>query len=156
MVHGRWFPMNEDLSIPLSIRQAVFHRGQDDLDPMAQQVAVFDGDEAVGSARLWWADGAFHLGDVAVLEAQRGRGFGDLLVRLLLFKALTHNAGMVCLETPRETEAFFAKYGFAADEAAGELVPMRIRGEDIHLSHCGGNCAGCDHQTEECIPKALR
>lgn len=33
--------------------------------------------------------GAFWLGDVGVLSDFRGMGYGDLLVRLLLFKALS-------------------------------------------------------------------
>lgn len=156
MVHGRWFQTNEDLLVPLSIRQSVFGRGLDATDAQARQVVVYSSDVPVGTARLWWQDGAFWLGDVAVTEEQRGKGYGDLLVRLLLFKALTHSAGEVRLMTPKATQAFFARYGFVADEADGDLIPMHIKGEDIHLSHCGGNCDGCPNQTEACIPKALR
>lgn len=156
MVQGRWFPMGSDIALPLSVREAVFGRGEDALDEMAQQVIVHDDGRAVGSARLWWADGAFRLGDVGVLEGERGRGFGDLLVRLLLFKALTHSAAVIRLECPPEVEGFFAKYGFLRDGQTGNTVQMYILGENVQLSHCGGNCAECNHQSEECIPKALR
>ena len=87
MVQGRWYPVGSNIELPLSIRRAVLGRGRDALDDQAQQVIVFREDRAVGSARLWWQDGAFRMGDVAVLPEERGRGFGDLLVRLLLFKA---------------------------------------------------------------------
>jgi hypothetical protein len=33
---------------------------------------------------------------------------------------------------------------------------MHILGENVQLSHCGGNCANCQNRSEECIPKALR
>ena len=156
MVQGRWFPMGSDISRPMQIRQQVFGRGQDLLDNESQQVLVFREEEPVGCARLWWKDGAFHLGDVGVVEPERNKGFGDLLVRLCLFKALTHNASLICLETPKETEGFFAKYGFAPEGEDDGLVRMQIRGENVQLSHCGGNCEGCDHRSPECTPKALR
>ena len=157
MVQGKWFPMGSDIAVPLSVRQRVFGRGADALDNMAQQVVVYESDVPVASARLWWADGAFRLGDVAVLEDKRDRGFGDLLVRLLLYKSLTHSAEIIRLETPTETESFFAQYGFVTDgETENGLKQMFIRGEDVQLSHCGGNCAECGHQSAECLPKALR
>lgn len=152
MVQGKWFPVGADLSEPLSLRKEVFGRDQDGVDAVAQQTVVYRDGKAVGAARLWWADGAFVLGDVGVLESERGKGFGDLLVRLSLFKALSHNAQRVTLTAPESVRPFFAKYGFVL----GEDGRMEIRGEDVKLSHCGGNCAGCDHPSPECAPKALR
>ncbi len=156
MVQGRWYVMGSDIALPLSLRRRVFGRGADELDAASQQVVVFEGDDAVGAARLWWADGAFRLGDVGVVEEKRGRGYGDLLVRLLLFKALTHSASVIALETPKDAEAFFAQYGFENRGEENGLVQMAIRGADVQLSHCGGNCAECGHRSPECVPKALR
>ena len=157
MVQGRWFPMGSDISVPLSLRQSVFGRGADALDGQSQHVVVFETEDSpVGAARLWWADGAFQLGDIGVLESKRGKGYGDLLVRLLLFKALTHNASLIALKTPKETEAFFAQYGFVSGGEEDGMIAMSIRGEDVQLSHCGGNCAECGHRGPECVPKALR
>lgn len=156
MVQGRWFPIGGDLTEPLSVREAVFGRGRDSLDDMAWQVVVYREGRAVGSARLWWQDDAFRLGDVGVLPQERGRGYGDLLVRLLLFKALTHNAVRVGLVAPQEVQPFFAKYGFQPGDPVADGRWMSIRGEDVRLSHCGGQCERCDHPSEECLPKALR
>ena len=156
MVQGRWFPCGSDLALPLSLRQSVFGRGQDATDAIAQLVVVFPGGVPVAAARLWWQDGAFVIGDLGVLPDRRGRGFGDLLVRLTLFKALTHSAEIIRLECDAQTEAFFARYGFAASGRQNGLTQMSIRGENVQLSHCGGNCAGCDHPSAECVPKALR
>lgn len=156
MVQGKWFPMGSDIALPLSLRRAVFDRGEDALDAHAWQVIVYDEEQPVGAARLWWDTDAFRLGDVGVLEAFRGRGFGDLLVRLLLFKALTHSAALIRLVAPEAAVPFFARYGFAAEQTQNGMTAMSIRGEDIQLSHCGGRCEGCDHRTDECTPKALR
>jgi predicted N-acetyltransferase YhbS len=150
MVKGKWFPQGHDLSVPLALRQAVFARSRDALDDMAQQVVVYDGSTPVGAARLWWADGAFHLGDVGVLPSARGRGFGDLLTRLALFKAMTHHAARVELVAPEEIAPFFTRYGFLPADTpsqdtlpAGGYVPMAIDGQAIALSHCGKDCAAC-------------
>lgn len=150
MVKGKWFAQGSDITVPLGIRQAVFAREQDALDGIAQQVVVYDGETPVGAARLWWAEGAFHIGEVGVLEASRGQGFGDLLTRLLLFKALTHHATRVELSAPWNVAPFFMRYGFVTETATPEgvtHVPMWIRGEDIALSHCqnqcGGSCEDC-------------
>ena len=156
MVQGKWFPMGSDISEALSIRQAVFAQGEDAFDPLAQQVVVYRAGKPVGSARLYWADGAFRLDRLGVLEEERNKGYGDLLIRLLLFKALTHSAPVITLDTPAETRAFFAKYGFQDDGEQDGLTRMHILGENVQLSHCGGNCANCQNRSEECIPKALR
>ena len=136
MVQGKWYPMGADIAVPIAIRQAVFGRGRDELDNQAQQVVVFDGDTPVGSARLWWRDGAFWLGDVGVLPSMRRRGFGDLLVRLLLFKALSHSAREIRLTADRDAADFFARYGFEPDGP-----DMHLKAEHVKLSHCGG-CKG--------------
>lgn len=158
MVQGKWFSMGSDISQPLEIRMAVFGRGTDALDAAAWQVVVYDGDMPVGAARLWWQDGAFCLGDVGVLSGLRGKGYGDLLVRLLLFKALTHNANVIALTAPVAVAPFFAQYGFETQPSETEngCVRMTILGQNVQLSHCGGNCEGCDHRSPECTPKALR
>lgn len=156
MVQGTWFPTGSDISEALAVRKAVFGTEADPLDAIAQQVVVYREGKPVGSARLWWADGAFRLDRLGVLPDERNKGYGDLLIRLLLFKALTHSAGTIALHTPEDTRGFFAKYGFVADGEENGLVAMHILGDDVHLSHCGGNCASCQNRSEECVPKALR
>ena len=59
-------------------------------------------------------------------------------------------------DTPADTLPFFAKYGFEDDGETNGLHAMHILGENVQLSHCGGNCATCHSRSEECIPKALR
>jgi predicted acetyltransferase len=49
------------------------------------------------------------MGDVGVLPAERGKGYGDLLVRLVLYKAVSHAAAFVYLECPRALEQFYAR-----------------------------------------------
>ncbi len=157
MVRGKWFPMGEEIDIPLQIRQAVFQKGKDAIDDSAQQVVVYDADEPVGAARLSWQDGAFVIDQLGVLSHCKGKGFGDLLIRLVLFKALVHGATKIVLTSDASSANFFEKYGFTADETLADgNIAMHIMAENVQLSHCGGNCAGCQNQTEACMPKAMR
>ena len=148
MVKGKWFPQGADIAAPLSLRKSVFARERDALDDIAQQVVVYREDTPVGAARLWWEAGAFHLGDVGVLTDCRGKGYGDLLVRLALFKALTHNASIIRLTTPENAFHFFSRYGFVPEHSlqGGEThIEMLLRAEDASLGSCGSadGCSGC-------------
>lgn len=152
MVKGKWFSQGSNILPALQVREAVFSRGRDALDDMAQQVVVYQAGSPVGAARLWWAEGAFHLGEVGVLPAQRGKGYGDLLIRLLLFKALAHHATEIQLCCTQAIAPFFTRYGFTVkEEASGEAASlcMHLAAEDVHLSGCTGtegctrNCAKC-------------
>ncbi len=143
MIQGRWFQTGADITLALELRTAVFGRGRDELDDMCQQVVVFDENgAAVGSARLGYDSGAFRLRDVGVLETERGKGYGDLLVRLLIFKALTHEARLISLTCSAELVPFFERYGFEASSDGAE-ADMLVSADKVSLSHCSGHCAGC-------------
>ena len=139
MIEGKWFAQGSDLAVPLAIRQTVFGRAQDALDASAQQVVVYRTGIPVGTARLWWQDGSFWAGDIAVLPDERGKGYGDLLVRLLMYKAVTHNARHLLLACPTSLSAFFARYGFQPLQQ-GDPMTMEL---DTDTLSVGG--AGCDN-----------
>lgn len=145
MIRSRWFPQGSDIAAPLAIRRDIFGRERDRLDEEAQQVVVYENDLPVAAARLWWAADSFHLGEVGVLAEKRGKGYGDLLVRLALYKALLHHARLVRLAATEDTEAFFARFGFQS-EGKGPSVPMSLRSEDIklrgHKKAGGEDCPG--------------
>ena len=84
MVQGKWFPVGSDISEAISIRERVFGTAADGLDAAAQQVVVYREGLPVGSARLWWADGAFRLGALGVLAEERGKGYGRQLTEALM------------------------------------------------------------------------
>ena len=133
MVEGKWFSQGADIAQPLAIRQAVIGIGRDALDAEAQQVVVYREGEPVGTARLWWQEGSFWLGDLCVLPQARGQGYGDLLTRLLLYKAMTHQARSVRLRCPAALTPFFARYGFHA-QSENDPAEMLLLAEDLRLS----------------------
>lgn len=136
MVEGKWFAQGADIAQPLAIRQAALGLSRDALDDEAQQVVVYREEEPVGTARLWWQDGSFRLGGLCVLPQSRGQGYGDLLVRLLLYKAMTHHARSVRLLCPAALTPFFARYGFRA-QSEDDPAEMLLLAENLSLS-CHG------------------
>ena len=136
MIQGKWFPQGADLSDALSVRQAVFARGLDDLDAEAHNAVVYLDGVPAAAGRIWWQDGSFWLGEIGVMPACRGKRLGDLALRLLLFKAQSHYAREVRLRTPPETEGFFSRLGFREDFRHGNLVEMLLPGDEIDLDTC--------------------
>ena len=138
MVQGKWFAPGEDLSSGvLPVRSAVFGRGGDSLDPLSWNVLVYQDGVPAASGRIWWEDDAYWLGDIGVLEAYRGQKLGDLVLRLLLFKAQGHSAREVRLSCPPGVTGFFARLGLREEEGGmPEAVPMSIQGNQIDLDSC--------------------
>ena len=130
MVPGQWFAPGEDLTAGVvPVREAVFSRGADDLDALSWNALVYQDGVPAASGRIWWEDGAFRLGEIGVLESFRGQRLGDLVLRLLLFKAQSHAAKEVRLRSPRDVAGFFARLGRkeeSVDDAG--LVEMMIPG----------------------------
>ena len=138
MIQGKWFAPGADLTASvLPVRTAVFGRGADPLDTESWNVLVYQDSVPAATGRLWWRDGAFWMGDIGVLEAFRSRGLGDLVLRLLLYKAQNHAAREVRLRCPRDLTGFFARLGLqelpSEDSAHVEMI---ISGEAIDLDTC--------------------
>ncbi len=137
MIEGKWFAPGAEIPEAAAIRGAVFGRGQDALDQESWNVVVYLDGAPVATGRLWWRDGAFFLGDVAVVPEARGKRLGDLTLRLLLFKAQSHAARLMWLVTPTGTAAFFARLGFKPEgEPENDFLRMGLRGDELCLDTC--------------------
>ena len=137
MVQGKWFAPGEDISPLISVRESVFARGADDLDPLSWNALIYEDGVPCAAGRIWYRDGAYGLGDIGVLESYRGQRLGDLVLRLLLFKAQSHAAKEVRLQSPRDVAGFFARLGLKEESVSPSgLVEMMISGGDIDLDTC--------------------
>ncbi len=147
MIQGKWFPQGSDLTEVLQIRKAVFGRSGDSIDSGAQSALVYQDDVPAATGRIWWQDGAFRLGDLGVLEGFRRQRLGDLVLRLLLYKAQSHAAREVRLECPRDVTGFFSRLGLKEESSSGDAVEMMIPGDLIDLDTCK-NCpkASCPNR----------
>ena len=140
MIQGKWFAPGEDLSGEvLPVRMEVFGRPCGKTDPDGWNALVYLDGRPAASGRIWWQEDAFWLGEIGVIPELRGRRLGDLVLRLLLFKAQSHSAREVCLRCPESTEGFFARLGFRPVDREGETVGMMIPGNEISLDSCA-NC----------------
>ncbi|MGB1234637.1 MAG: GNAT family N-acetyltransferase [Planktomarina sp.] len=78
----------DDIAACQSIRRIVFIEGQnvpvaeevDGKDGEASHIIAYDGDKAVGTARVLGYGTTAKIGRVAVLEANRGKGIGAALI----------------------------------------------------------------------------
>lgn len=140
MIQGKWFAPGTDLSVLLPVRSAVFGRGADDLDAFSWNVLVYEDSVPAATGRIWWEDGIYWLGGIAVLEDRRRRKLGDLVLRLLLYKALNHAAREVRLRCPREITGFFSRLGLReVPSEDADTAEMMIPGDLIDLDTCK-NC----------------
>ena len=121
MVQGKWFAPGEDISPLITVRESVFSRGADDLDPLSWNALIYEDGVPCAAGRIWYRDGAYWLGDIGVL---------------LLFKAQSHAASEVRLRCPAGTEGFFARLGFTACSAVSGETEMMIPGDRIDLDTC--------------------
>ena len=140
MIQGKWFAPGEDLSAEvLPVRAEIFGVSGPATDPEGWNTVVFMDGVPAASGRIWWADGSFRLGEIGVIPSLRGRRLGDLVLRLLLFKAQSHFAREVRLTCQEDTEGFFARLGFRPVSRMEGSVEMMIPGDEIELDSCK-NC----------------
>ena len=140
MIQGKWFAPGEDLVAEvLPLRREIFGIAGSPTDPEGWNTLVYMDGQPAASGRIWWSEDAFWLGEIGVLPALRGRRLGDLVLRLLLFKAQTHSAREIRLRCPEDKEGFFARLGFRPVRQESGFVEMMIRGEDVSLDSCA-NC----------------
>jgi GNAT superfamily N-acetyltransferase len=92
---------------------------------------VYAGDEQVGFARVITDRATFaYLGDVFVVEAHRGRGLAERLMRVILAHPDLQGLRRFLLGT-RDAHALYAKVGFA--RVAQPQIWMEISQLDIYF-----------------------
>ena len=168
MIRGKFLTSQDDVRAVMDIRRRVFVDEQgysadteiDGFDKMAVYALAYDeNDRPAGTGRLIINDESrFQIGRVCVLKEARGQGLGDLVVRMLLYRALELGAGEIWLGAQLPAVGFYAHYGF---QPIGEIyddegVPhrwMRAKAEEVNLEgSCGGHsrCAGCAGDCSAC------
>jgi len=138
MVEGKWLAPGQEISSALYIREAVLGQSADKWDKESWNALVFSDSIPVTTGRIRYFEGEFLLENICVLPAYQHQGFGDVLTRLLLFKAQQHGARHVRLFCAEESRGYFKKFGFT-EEADGSLY---LSGTDICLDNCR-NCGKC-------------
>ncbi len=148
---------NEKSADAIKLRAQIpeFAAASDAHDSMAIYALVYDeGEQLSGAGRLYIDDDShFRIDLVGVVPKKRGQYMGDLMARMLLYRAQELNAPSVYLTAPENVIRFFARYGFVAVARHDGLVDMKVDAPDIRLegscsrgkgAPCSGNCAECE------------
>ncbi len=141
MVTGKLLAGNGDLAEVMNIRVKVFTEElgcpapeQDEYDARAVHALLYDDDhDPAATGRLYIDDeGYWRLSRIAVRKEKRGQQLGDLVMRMLLDKAIGVGAQQFKLSTPESAVGFCALYGFAkAEQQNGADVEMEATVESI-------------------------
>lgn len=119
MITGKWIPEEGDLTEVNRIRAEVFadspalvaHGARPDAFCMYALVCTEKGDPAAAGAALF--DGTtYSIAGLGVRKAERGNGYGDFLLRMLLDRAGASLAQKVFCDAPSGTEGFFSRLDF--------------------------------------------
>jgi len=157
MISGKWIPPGGDITVPLNVRNAVFaveqgydpEQDEDEHDALSWHVLLYDGNAPMATGRIFYEGGGYRVGRICVLKSHRGLHLGDLIMRLLLYKAKAHHAPRVTLGAQEDKVGFYARYGFTPCgerylEEGNPHIPMSLAGDAIDLTgSCGGDCEAC-------------
>ncbi|HHC72252.1 MAG TPA: GNAT family N-acetyltransferase [Thiotrichales bacterium] len=94
----------EEQSVPVALEW-------DDLDATALHLLAWEGDEAVGTARLLPSG---QVGRMAVLPPWRGRGVGRALMETVIDRATERGMERLFLHAQVHAIPFYARFGFEA------------------------------------------
>lgn len=149
MICGRYYLGLDHMNEIAPIRLEVFGAEQgikediifDETDEVAIHAIVYKDINRtipVGAGRLYKTDNGeeYKIGRIAVKKEERGQGFGDFIVRMLVDKALMMGADRVLIGSQPHAVAFYEKIGFRPTgekyvEAGIEHTVMEIRQNTI-------------------------
>ena len=125
MICGRYYLGLDHMDEIAPIRREVFGEEQgikenilfDETDETAIQAVVYkdiNRTMPVGVGRLFKTEDSneYKIGCIAVKKEERGQGYGDFIVRMLVDKALLMGADRVLVGAQQQAVAFYEKIGF--------------------------------------------
>lgn len=125
MIEGKFLKSEDDFSDILEIRKKVFVEEMgftvesisDGRDTESEHVIVFNEEhKVVAVGRLSLIDNQFWINQVAVLKEERGKYYGDFVVRMLVDKVFRNEEQEVWVKADENSINFFSKLGFAVME----------------------------------------
>ena len=172
MIRGKFLLSGDPLcEYVYDIRRRVFVDEQgfsaeleiDEHDKMSVYALVMDDDGVPSATGRLYIDGEdrFAIGRVCVLKEQRGKYMGDLVMRMLLYRAQELNCASVTLSSQLPAVSFYTRYGFTpvGDIYLDEGAPHRrmvASKDEINLEgSCskGGACGSCAGNCDACAKK---
>lgn len=142
MISTRWFQGNDNLNDVLDIRKEVLSEENkekditDFYDEFAFNAVLYEDDEPAGTARLTFKDSKYFIDMLCVKKQFRGLNYEDLLVRLLVRKAVTIGAEKTYMEADESIDKILENIGFM--KVSNDKTLM-VKEGDVG-GHCCGDC----------------
>ena len=158
MIRGIYLWNGDDLSDAFKIRKLVFQEEQgmdqnnvfDGLDKVSVHAVVYNEDEkAVASGRIVCDNEEYRIGKIAVIKEERGKKYGDFLVRRLVDKGYLAGASTVKVHSQIHAISFYEKIGFKKcgnvffDIDGLEVQPMELVKGSLCKECNSKNCDTC-------------
>jgi len=147
MIWTKWFQGIENSNNYIEIRKKVFCEElnlkeetiSDFYDQFAFNVVCYDETAPVGTGRLLFKDGKYFIDNVCVLKEYRGHGHSDLIIRMLVRKAVTIGAEKTYVIIEKKYKPVFEKIGFEeiGDDKNGNILMMKT-------GDVGGHCRNAE------------
>ena len=121
MFYSKWSMGTTEYEDALALRREVFIEEQqfspesepDENDAIAMHLKIYDENGIFATGRLFPdGQGKFHIGRICVKQTHRKMGYGELLTRLLVYKAFTLGVETVYIGAQRSAQGFYQKIGF--------------------------------------------
>ncbi len=143
MISTQWFQGKDNLKIVLEIRKKVFFEelnvNEDHLfdmyDDFAFNAVIFEDDVPSGTGRLLFKDGKYVIDMLCVLKKFRGNNYGDLILRMLVRKAINMGAKNTYAIITEKQRLLFENIGFEKISVNENKELLMMKTGDV-----GGNC----------------
>ena len=142
MISTRWFQGIDNLSNVIDIRKEVLldaDKLTDFYDEFAFNAVLYDEDEPAGTARLLFKEGKYFIDMLCVKKQFKDLNYEDLLVRMLIRRAVTMGAEKTYIEVDEKGIKLFENIGFKEVSAQNNKVLM-VKEGDVG-GHCCGDCS---------------
>ncbi|WP_343210226.1 GNAT family N-acetyltransferase [Anaerolentibacter hominis] len=146
MIKGQFLFYGSDLSDVLRIREQVFLEEQkaeqsmvwNEDDQTAAHLIIYDGTKPVATGRLVKEEDGYKIGRIAVCKDERGKEYGDFVVRILLERAFQCQGDKVKVTAQLHAVPFYERYGFqkSGEEYCSEglmCVDMSVKKENCNF-----------------------
>ncbi len=142
MVKSSWSFGPSEISRDLRLRSGNMQSAT--FDEKSLNLIIYNNEVPVACGSLYFDCGAYHISNICVLPEYRGQYFGDMLVRLLVYRAFKMGAERILLRCNNDASTFFSKYGFSVKKTVGDVYDMEVTAETLILQgSCGHDCAEC-------------
>lgn len=143
MISTKWV-QGSDLNEIFTLRNLVFRNElgfgdefiYDEFDSFGKNVMLYDGEKFVGAGRLIFNNGQYIVDKICVLEKFRNQSYGELIIRMLVRKAVTIGAKETYAYVQPEYESLFEKIGFINTKKSLDNGLLQM----VKTGDVGGNC----------------